>query len=87
MRYGKCFFGRLMIAAKGASPVERRMSLPDGRSGRKAEVAGTAAFDLKSDLYGLTVGANGHDSLQPLALILFFFSPLLRWKFGRLGLR
>jgi hypothetical protein len=24
MRYGKCFFGRLMIAAKGASPVESK---------------------------------------------------------------
>ena len=24
MRYGTCFFGRLMIAAKGASPVERK---------------------------------------------------------------
>src|SRR5262249_1479844 len=37
--------------------------------------------------YGLATHANRHDSLQPLALILFFFSPLLRWKFGRLGFR
>jgi hypothetical protein len=82
-------FWTLDDRTKGASPVASRIWFPDERSRRKAEVAGPAAFDLKSDLYlyDLTAGANGHDSLQPLTLILFFFSPLLRWKFGRLGFR
>jgi hypothetical protein len=31
VRYGKCFFGRWMIAAKGASPVRAsRISFPSG---------------------------------------------------------
>src|SRR6266540_7476547 len=34
---------------------------------------------------GSATRANGHDALQPLALIFFFFSPFLRRRFGRLG--
>jgi len=47
VRYVKCFFGRWMIAAKGASPVRAsRISFPSGWSGRKSGSRWNGAFDL-----------------------------------------
>src|SRR5262249_11500033 len=60
-----------------------------GRKGRPSLSDDAASpYDRQATrCHGLTASTNGHDALQPSTLILFFFSQLLRWEFGRLGFR
>src|SRR5690348_6280730 len=65
----------------------RRSNLAPRRRQRASPARGDCSGNSRDKDTALTTRANGHDALQSLALIFFFFSPFLRRRrLGRLSL-